>query len=202
MPAPKTATQLQKFLRLVTYLSPFIPSLSSFTAPLCGLLKKGTEFLWNNSYQKEFNKVKSLICKDTTLWYFNICKPATVHIDASQKGLGAAILQDGCPVALFPKLLHLWSSIMPTKNVKCLPQSLEQNHSTPMSLAMPSLLRMTTSLLNRSTSRIWQIHQYVYREHCSDSKTMMSPSSIDLAKRCWLQMPSLAMHPSKLQRYI
>ena len=41
MPAPKTATQLQKFLRLVNYLSSFIPSLSSFTTPLCGLLKEG-----------------------------------------------------------------------------------------------------------------------------------------------------------------
>ena len=29
----------------------------------------------------------------------------------------------------------------------------------------------------------------------SNSKTIMSPSNIYLAKRCWLQMPSLAMHP-------
>ena len=56
MLAPKTATQLQKFLGLVTYLSPFIPSFSSFTASLCGLLKKGTEFFWNNSYQEAFDK--------------------------------------------------------------------------------------------------------------------------------------------------
>ena len=42
MLAPKTATQLQKFLGLVTYPSPFIPSLSSFIALLHGLLKKGT----------------------------------------------------------------------------------------------------------------------------------------------------------------
>ena len=31
---------------------------------------------------------------------------------------------------------------------------------------------------------------------------MMSPSGIDLAKRCWLQMSSLAMHPLRLQRYL
>ena len=40
MLAPKTANQLQKFLRLATYMSPFIPSLSSFTASLHELLKK------------------------------------------------------------------------------------------------------------------------------------------------------------------
>ena len=40
MPAPETPSQLQKFPGMVTYLSPFVPSLSSFTAPLYGLLKK------------------------------------------------------------------------------------------------------------------------------------------------------------------
>ena len=61
MPAHETATQLQKFLGLVTYLSSFIPSLSSFTAPLCELLKKATEFIWNNNYQEAFDKVKSMV---------------------------------------------------------------------------------------------------------------------------------------------
>ena len=103
MLVPETATQLQKFLRLVTYLSPFIPSLSSFTTPLHGLLKKGTELIWNNSYQEAFDKVKSKACKDTTLQYFDIHEPVTVHVDASQKGLGAACLQDGWPVAFASK---------------------------------------------------------------------------------------------------
>ena len=99
MPAPETATQLQKFLRLVTYLSPFIPSLSSFTTLLHGLLKKGTVFIWNNSYQEAFDNVKSLIYKDTTLPYFNIHKLLTLHVDTSHKSLGAALLQDGHQVA-------------------------------------------------------------------------------------------------------
>ena len=105
MPAPMTATKLKKFLSLVTYLSPFIPSLSSFTAPLCELLKKGTEFIWNDSYQEAFDKVKSMVCKDTTLWYFDVCKPVTVQVNASQKGLGASLLQDGYPVAFASKAL-------------------------------------------------------------------------------------------------
>ena len=104
MPIPKTATQLQKILRLVTYLSTFIPSLSSFTAPLCGLLKKWTELIWNNSYQEAFNKVKTKVCKDNTLQHLDIHKPVTVlQVDASQKGLGAALLQDGCPAAFASK---------------------------------------------------------------------------------------------------
>ena len=90
--APETATQLQKFLRLVTYLSSLIPSLSSFTASLCGLLKKGTEFISKNFYQEAFDKVKSMVCKDTTLWYFGVHKPVTVQVNASPKGLGVVLL--------------------------------------------------------------------------------------------------------------
>ena len=105
MPAPETATQLQKFLSVVTYLSPFLPSLSSFTAPLHELLKKGSKFIWNKSYQEAFDKVKSMVCKDTTLQYLDIHKPITVQVDASQKGLGSALLQDGYPVAFASKAL-------------------------------------------------------------------------------------------------
>ena len=34
LPAPSNVTELQEFLGLVTYLSPFIPGLSTLTAPL------------------------------------------------------------------------------------------------------------------------------------------------------------------------
>ena len=53
-PAPDMPSQLHKFLGMVTYLSPFVPSLSSFTAPLHGLLKKDVEFTWNETYQDDF----------------------------------------------------------------------------------------------------------------------------------------------------
>ena len=105
MPAPETPSQLQKFLGMVTYLSSFVPSLSSFTASLHGLLKKDAEFTWNKTYQDAFDSVKSLVCSDTTLCYFDICRPVTIQVNASMKGLGAALLQDGCPVAFASKVL-------------------------------------------------------------------------------------------------
>ena len=38
--------------------------------------------------------VKQMVCKDTTLRYFDANKPIVIQVDASQKGLGAALLQD------------------------------------------------------------------------------------------------------------
>ena len=105
MPPPEEPQELQKFLGMTTYLSPFIPSLLTFTAPLRELLQNDSEFTWNDSYQEAFDTVKQMVCKDTTLRYFDSRKPVVIQVDASQKGLGAALLQDGRPVAFTSKAL-------------------------------------------------------------------------------------------------
>ena len=51
LPAPTNVTELQEFLGMVTYLSPFICALSTLTAPLQELLKKDANFNWNASYE-------------------------------------------------------------------------------------------------------------------------------------------------------
>ena len=105
MPPPETPSQLQQFLGMVTYLSPFIPPLSTHNAPLWELLKKYSEFIENTCYQEAFDRIKELVCKDTTLCYFDIWKPVTIQFNASGKGLGAALLQEGCLVAFASKAL-------------------------------------------------------------------------------------------------
>ena len=105
MPAPENKGELQSFLGMVTYLSPFIPSLSSHTAPLRGLLKNDIEYTWNATYQAAFDKLKSMVCEDTTLRYFDPKKPVVIQVDASGKGLGAALIQDEGPVAFASKAL-------------------------------------------------------------------------------------------------
>ena len=56
---------------MVTYLSPFIPGLSTLTAPLHELLKKDTDFTWNPTYNAAFQHLKDAVVSDTTLWYFD-----------------------------------------------------------------------------------------------------------------------------------
>ena len=102
---PSNVTELQEFLGMVTYLSPFIPGLSQLTAPLRVLLKKEFEFVWNNTYDEAFQQLKSRIVKDATLRYYDRSKPVTLQVDASQYGLGAALLQEGKPVAFASKAL-------------------------------------------------------------------------------------------------
>ena len=103
--APTNLTKLQEFLGLVMYLSPFIPGLSTLTAPLHELLRKDTDFTWNYTYNAAFQCVKEAVVSDTTLRYFNPSLPMTIQVNASQVGLGAALLQNSKPVAFASKAL-------------------------------------------------------------------------------------------------
>ena len=105
LPAPTNVTEIQEFLGLPTYLSPFIPCLSTLTVPLCELLKKDTEFTWNCTYNAAFQHVKEAVISDTTLRYFDPSLPVTIQVDASQVGLGVALLQNGKIMAFASKVL-------------------------------------------------------------------------------------------------
>ena len=67
---PVNSTELQEFLGVATYMSPFIPKLSQQTASLHDLLKKDTDFEWTPSHDAEFEDTQVLICRHVTLSYF------------------------------------------------------------------------------------------------------------------------------------
>ena len=67
LPVPTNITELQEFLGMVMYLSPFSLGLPTLTTSLCELLKKDTDFTWNCTYNAAFQCVKDAIFSDTTL---------------------------------------------------------------------------------------------------------------------------------------
>ena len=136
MPAQQNKGELQSFLGMVTYLSPFILQLSSHTATLRGLLKADVEYSWKAIYQVTFDKLKSLVCEDTTLRYFNMKNPVhlTIQVDASSKGLGAALIQDDGPVTFASKALTPTEQHYANNERELLAVSSEQNVSKHMFL--------------------------------------------------------------------
>ena len=104
-PSPESKTELQEFLGMVTYMSLFIPKLAEHTSNLRNLLKKGIDFQWTESHERDFQKIKGLVCHETTLAYFNIEDEMVIQVDASSRGLGAVLLQNNKPVAFASKSL-------------------------------------------------------------------------------------------------
>ena len=107
MTPPQMKQELQSFLGAVNYLQMFVPHLSSNTEPLRALLKKENCFAWDKNTNTCFQKIKSQLQKALLrpLRYYDWTKPVTLQCDASLKGLGACIIQDGQPIAFASKSL-------------------------------------------------------------------------------------------------
>ena len=105
MPSPTNKDELRRFLGMITYLSQFVPNFSDKSALLRDLLKQDVPWFWEEIHEKAYTELKNAISEESKLSYFSTEKNIALEVDASQKGLGTAIIQDGKPVAFGSKSL-------------------------------------------------------------------------------------------------
>ena len=107
MTPPGDKQQLASFIGMVTYMGNFVPHLSHHTEPLRAMLKQVALFNWDQVANDSFQWIKHLIAKTASqpLKYYDRTKPVTVQADASQRGLGTCLIQDGQPIAFASKSL-------------------------------------------------------------------------------------------------
>lgn len=105
IPTPKTVTELQRFLGMVTYVSRFIPNLSEMSVNLRNICKKDVVWDWSPQCQADFDSLKQALMQAPVLQYFDVNKPIVLSVDSSQEGLGAVLLQDEAPVVYASKSL-------------------------------------------------------------------------------------------------
>lgn len=98
MPTPTNKQDIRRLLRMVSYLQKFSPNLSGISAPLRELLQE--RFQWNQRvHGTGFQALKTLLTTAPLLKFFNPTQEVELQCDASEKGLGACLLQQGQPVA-------------------------------------------------------------------------------------------------------
>lgn len=91
---PETPEETRSFLGLITYLSRFLPNLSTTAEPLRTLIKETMKpFEWKQVHEEAFEKIKQNILKGATLSFYNKNDETIVICDASPYGLGAVLLQ-------------------------------------------------------------------------------------------------------------
>ncbi|CAM4476055.1 unnamed protein product [Lepidochelys olivacea] len=96
-PVPKSKKQVQSFLGLAGYYRRFVPHYSQIAAPLTDLTKKKqpNAVQWTRKCQKAFNKLKATLMSDPVLRAPDFDKPFLVTTDASERGVGAVLMQKG-----------------------------------------------------------------------------------------------------------
>ena len=90
---------------MVQYLSKFLPGLSDMTKPLRDLTQKEVEWVWDKQQQEALDGLKRAVVSTPVLRYYALQDEVTIQCDASQNGLGAALMQLGQPVAYASRTL-------------------------------------------------------------------------------------------------
>ena len=97
------------------------------------LLKKGTTFQWSASCQDAFQKLKAVLMNDPVLIAPNFERSFQLATDASDRGVGAVLLQDddnghSKPVCFFSKKLNRHQQKYSTVEKECLSVVLAVQH--------------------------------------------------------------------------
>ena len=106
MPIPNDKSAVRRLLGMVNFLSNHIPNVSSITAPLRDLVKNDVHFQWGPEQDKALDQIKSLLSDPPILQYFDPKAKSMIQADASQRGLGAVLLQRGRPIAYASRSLN------------------------------------------------------------------------------------------------
>ena len=105
MPRPTTKQETLSLVGFVNYLAKFLPRLSEVAHSLRELTTKNARFVWSSQHDKSFTEVKKLVSAHPVLKYYDMDAEVTIQCDASEKGLGATLLQNGQPVAFASRTL-------------------------------------------------------------------------------------------------
>lgn len=101
---PKSIKYLRGFLGLTVYYRRFIKNFATISKPLTNLLKKGN-FSWTIEATQAFEELKQAMVQAPVLALPNFSISFIVEVDASEKGIGAILIQGGRTIAFISQAL-------------------------------------------------------------------------------------------------
>jgi hypothetical protein len=93
-PTPTNVSELRGFLGLLNYFQRFISNFAARSVLFTDLLKKETPWTWSASHDQAFQGLKSALVSAPVLRPFDRRLPVVIQTDASDKAVGAVLLQD------------------------------------------------------------------------------------------------------------
>ncbi|XP_038888423.1 uncharacterized mitochondrial protein AtMg00860-like [Benincasa hispida] len=94
-----TVSEVRNFLGLTGYYRRFVKDFSRIAAPLTKLTRKGVTFVWNKACENSFQDLKQRLVSAPVLTVPNGSGGFVIYTDASKKGLGCVLMQQGRLVA-------------------------------------------------------------------------------------------------------
>nr|GEX66591.1 putative reverse transcriptase domain-containing protein [Tanacetum cinerariifolium] len=91
--SPKSPIEIRQFLGLAGYYRRFIKGFSKIVKPMTKLTQKKVKFEWGDKQEAAFQLLKHKLCSTPILALPKGSKDFIVYYDASNKGLGAVLMQ-------------------------------------------------------------------------------------------------------------
>nr|GFC11637.1 putative reverse transcriptase domain-containing protein [Tanacetum cinerariifolium] len=91
--SPKSPTEIRQFLGLAGYYQIFIEGFSKIVKPMTKLTQKKVKFEWGDKQEAAFQLLKRKLCSAPILALHEGSEDFIVYCDASNKGLGAVLIQ-------------------------------------------------------------------------------------------------------------
>ena len=95
MEFPLDKKTMRSFLGMVNYLNKYSALSEHLTAPLSALTHQAVDYKPSKVHYENFNGLKMEVSNMRALPYFDVNGETTLQTDASKKGLGAYIIQEG-----------------------------------------------------------------------------------------------------------
>ena len=105
MERPNNKHELESYLGMVNYLKRHSYELTRLTRPFASLMQKHAIFSWQSQHEDAFNEIKQVISNAPVLAFYDVHAPNVIQTDASIKGFGAVLLQNGKPVVFVGRAL-------------------------------------------------------------------------------------------------
>ncbi|GAU51348.1 hypothetical protein TSUD_412960 [Trifolium subterraneum] len=115
---PRTVSEIRSFLGLAGYYRRFILGFSEIALPLTRLTRKGAAFVWDELCENSFNLLKQKLTSAPVLVIPDPDKQYVVYCDASNKGLGCVLMQEGAVVAYASRQLKPHEENYPTHDLE------------------------------------------------------------------------------------
>jgi len=104
-PTPQCVKDLRNFLGMVGYYRKFVRNFGLLSKPLTNLLRKGVVYVWTSKIEASFQALKNVLVTAPILALPDFSKTFELKTDASDKGIGEVLQQEGHPLAFVSKAL-------------------------------------------------------------------------------------------------
>jgi hypothetical protein len=115
---PTTALEIKSFLGLEGYYRRFIKDFSKIAKPMTKLLEKDKAFKWTTECQASFEEVRKHLTLAPVLVLSDLTKKFDIYFDASCRGLGYVLMQEGQVVCYASRQLRKHEENYPTHDLE------------------------------------------------------------------------------------